>query len=498
MDLNTALIRAIEEEDYDKITKLVKNAISSNNDPLIHACKIGNVKIAEILIDNGMTIDNFCFLNSCYYEQSDILRLLLQKNTNPDINYPKLLKIASVNHFLDIFKILLEKNININSIIYENYDILQNIYENGDLEFIQSIIDKGLDINNTKINPLIYACHLNNIELVKLLLDNNANINICDQAAIITACRNNNFDIVKLLLENNADINARKGWPLAIASKNNFHDIVKLLLQYDVDICSIDENYIQKIYYNNSEIIELLFEKGICANSPNYYALCVACEQNKYHVVRLFVNMGLNVDLENGKLLQIVCAHNHLKIARFLLRKNADPNINNGKALAIATHHGHHKIVKLLIKYKINLKLYGPDALKEASFMFHDKVVKLLIKNNVDVCNIHERFLSFIYQETTKKSLKLIKLLIDKKIDINQMDGYALVTACKNNNYDLIRLLLDKGANPSLCFQNVLVISAKQNNAKAVSKLLEFTTVPNFENLVLSKSIQKVVYKHKK
>ncbi len=73
------------------------------------------------------------------------------------------------------------------------------------------LLDNGANINiKIDKPPLLIACQYNMINIVKLLLKYNCDVNLKDndgRCALGTAIYNSDFEMVKLLIENNADIN---------------------------------------------------------------------------------------------------------------------------------------------------------------------------------------------------------------------------------------------------------------------------------------------------
>lgn len=75
----------------------------------------------------------------------------------------------------------------------------------------------------------------NNVEIVKLLLKHDVNVNKKDNyfnTALHYACRSGNQHIIHLLLENNAEVNisGSMGTPLNIVTFYREKELVKLLL----------------------------------------------------------------------------------------------------------------------------------------------------------------------------------------------------------------------------------------------------------------------------
>ncbi|WP_342273367.1 ankyrin repeat domain-containing protein [Spiroplasma endosymbiont of Acasis viretata] len=173
----------------------------------------------------------------------------------------------------------LNENFKIDSNIEDKETFCSPLYyavNNNNIEIVKLLLENDADINEQDINgstPLHWAIECNNIEIVKLLLENDADINAQDIngcAPLHWAIECNNIEIVKLLLENDADINAQEkslATPLHLSIYTNNFDMIKLLLEKgaDLNIKDIGEfttlNVLLKKYNISSEISQLLFKQ---------------------------------------------------------------------------------------------------------------------------------------------------------------------------------------------------------------------------------------------
>ena len=126
---------------------------------------------------------------------------------------------------------------------------------NADIEIIQSLLEKGLDINHKsrrQWTPLMLAVSHRNSDIVKLLLDNGANINDKKSdgfTALMIGMHPERFSLEKfnLLIKYGADVNIKtntESTPLMYAAHfgRNIHlDVFKILLNLGVNINSTDD-----------------------------------------------------------------------------------------------------------------------------------------------------------------------------------------------------------------------------------------------------------------
>lgn len=122
--------------------------------------------------------------------------------------------------------------------------------------------------------PLCLAAKNGHIDVVKLLIANNANINKADNcgygyAPLHQACRKGHSEIVKVLLEKGANINATNcngDTPLHLTFKKGHTDIAKLLIKNKANFNIANNSGVLPLllafYYQRMEIASMLNEKG--------------------------------------------------------------------------------------------------------------------------------------------------------------------------------------------------------------------------------------------
>lgn len=218
---------------------------------------------------------------------SDELRLYINNAGINELNFIDFygytpLDTAIYTKSIDLVKLLVEKDANVNSISGNNYRPLHTATESGTFEIVKLLIENGADVNVfTKNNntPLILAARSNDTEMVTLLLENGASREINTRSKnldhpLVYAVQNNNINMARILLENNADANVRstdnnKYTPLMIASKSENSDIVQLLINKGVD--ANEKNLLGQTALDlteNIEITSLLKSKTIRIDTP--------------------------------------------------------------------------------------------------------------------------------------------------------------------------------------------------------------------------------------
>jgi len=190
---------------------------------------------------------------------------------------------------------------------------LMRACEEGDLEQVQRLIDKGADIEakgRRERTPLRLACSKGRESIVRLLIDKGANI---DPEAIRRAAENGDAAIVERLIRAGGDINdnkggATKGTSLIIASQEGHVDVVDCLLSLGANTEA--KNQLGKTALMTAslkgmvDVVDRLLAAGcnVHAQDPNGSTalICAALEGHVSIIDRLAVH-GADFNHQNDK-----------------------------------------------------------------------------------------------------------------------------------------------------------------------------------------------------
>ena len=233
-------------------------------------------------------------------------------------------------------------------------------------------------INSSNQNPLHDASLKGNIEAVESLIEKGADINAKDHnklTALHFACFGGHKDIVEKLIENKADVNVElsEESPLHLASLKNHHEIVKLLLEKGGDIEAKDKNGRTPLHYamsaNSTEAIDELLKSGANCNAPDTYSNLPSAyldysNQRDYSEEKFinFLDGDLNPDIRNNYQqtpLHYAARNNSLDTLNFLLEKGVDIDAKDkfgATALFYAIKNNHYKAVVLLLENGADLQ----------------------------------------------------------------------------------------------------------------------------------------------
>jgi ankyrin repeat protein len=317
-----SLIEGVKNGDLYQINCLLENINNINNinnvdkygwNALMYACRRGYKEIVNYLLDKGAFI---------YIRDNDKWNVLM---------------IASLSYQKEIIDILLDyellkfgdKFINCNykcgCLLINNRDvygrnILMYACKDTNLDFIDFLLKKNIDINEKDINgytALMFACSRGNIDVIKLLLTYNASIDIKNyegETPLMISAQRGYIDIIKLLLDNNAILDDRDNKGMTVLTHSIGHiNIIKLLLKFSMLINIVDNDGYTSLMHiainsiglksNNSiDIIKLLLDNGCLINKQDingYTALMHACvNNNDPYIIKLLLENGANPNIK--------------------------------------------------------------------------------------------------------------------------------------------------------------------------------------------------------
>jgi ankyrin repeat protein len=420
---------------------------------------------------------------NCYIDEAIKLQ---QKNRGEIIKYGKMLGcdindvMFSTIDYNDIisFGICLKYGADINSIV-DDTPLLHYCVFNKNYAVLRTIILKGakLDIKDTNnITALELALYNLEYECAKELILGGANVNFT------TKINDENFSALTLFFHNYDKKDNKKRLEI-------LELIVSKLIKLEINIIKLIIDLMKDKYIDEIDIILTKFPETVNRKHMNITILSFIIELKIKKLIDKFIRLETtNLNIKNKRpYLHNLSANCDINNVKYILDKY--PKIINNLCDANRTALEH---------VLINFDDFNEDE-KENAFV----LIKYLIDKKCNINNINEYGIETIFTAIQYTNYKIVELLIDsgsniKKVFINKhLYKYPL----KNRDYvsfaaqigknDIIDLLLKKGA--PLNFYNgipiCLLISIFFNKAETVKFLLNYTESKKYMNQEFMKKI---------
>ncbi|KAL8793017.1 MAG: hypothetical protein Q9195_004421 [Heterodermia aff. obscurata] len=374
-----------QEEIEERIARQSRNL-------LFWAVEKNDINEIEHLIDEGVSVESkdhigwSPLIRAADYGQLASAKLLLRRGADPlhgTIGHRIPLHFAAENGYLDIVKVLLEKDKSqLNSLDHVQQTPLHKAVREKRNQVVEFLVSQnGIEVDSSDHNgfsPLINAIFNNDSKVVRMLLSfPNIRINHkteeFEQTPLwMSVTGDPECSILRQLLEKpdiDVDQTARGGeTPVYRAVRWSCHTALRLLIDHKAD-CNIPQNegltpLLIAAKQNDEAALQLLLQQAHTdPNLPDQKGsspLMHASEENKIPCVRALLKHGVETEAVNNM---------------------------GGTALSQAAVHGHKIPVKLLLKAGANINTQdssGNTPLARAAAAKHDAVVRFLLENGAD------------------------------------------------------------------------------------------------------------------
>ena len=415
---------------------------------------------------------------------------------------------------IEVVKLLLTKNVDVNIQNEEGQTTLMEASQNGHTQIVELLLKKNADVNiqNKKgVTALMLASQNGHAQVIKLLLKENADVNIQiedGRTGLVLASQNGHTQIVELLLKENADVNIQKEdgqTALMLASQNGHTQIVELLLKENADVNIQKESggtaLMLASQNGHTQVVEVLLKEIAdvdIQNKKGVTALMLASQNGHAQVIKLLLkeNADVNIQIEDGRTALVLASQNgHTQIVELLLKENADVNIqieDGWTALMLASQDGYTQVVELLLKENADVNIQKQDgwtALMLASLNGHTQIVELLLQENADVNIQNVEGVTALMLASQNGNTQIVKLLLKENADANiqNVEGVtALILASQNGNTQIVKLLFKENADANI--QNkkgltALMLASKNGHTQIVELLLKENADVNIQNV---------------
>ena len=215
------------------------NILSDGRTSLHFCAQIGNCEIAEILLKEGVKIDDMELYN----------------------NYTAL-HIAVIHKKPDMISFLLKHGANRESKDINNWTPLCFAAKSGETCIVEILLHEGAEVDSNLDDgqtPLLIAAQYGFKDVVEILLKQGAKTDAAEYEAwttLYSAAMNGYLEIVQLLIEHNANfedaVKQDGTTPLHIASKNDHANVISYLARKYNDINITDNRSMTAIHYLTS------------------------------------------------------------------------------------------------------------------------------------------------------------------------------------------------------------------------------------------------------
>jgi len=490
------LFHTIENNDFEMLNFFVENGENVNNcdmdhqySPLHYACKFGNIKIIQYLVENGAeldTIDKYGRTPLCFAAENghiNIVKYLLKLGAQ--IRFDGFLYMdtpipwAARNGHLEIVKLLVEQEkLDVKTPDRYHKYIIHYAAQSGNTDLVKFIGNQNINVevyDENSRTPLFFAASTGNLEVVKYLDGLGANLSYIDKHhmnPIFFAVKH--LKVVEYLCDNGVNflqLDVRHRNCLFPAAIRGSLEVIRYLVEEKKVPCTTSGRYgdtplLLAVTNGRFDVVEYLLERGAIyqLNEPAPLGLdfvCVAALEGGYFdIVKLLVQNGADIDAKYyGKtcLYQSV-EREKTETVQKLIENGASTHMlfgaDNHSLLHLAIQKKNYNIVQLLIVMNsdvniLNKKGYSPlhYAVLEGQF----NILKLLREKGAEV-NTETYFSNRtpLIDAAALGELNMIKYLIDNNADMNATDseGYStLHKAVSIDRLDIVKFFGDYNAN---------------------------------------------------
>lgn len=317
---------AIVNNDLDMVEFLIQNKIKIQTegqaDPLLLSLGISK-ELANIILDSDYHFSNDYLIEN----EKPIEAFSIYDSLDIDL-YKKIIKKIS-------------KEMDINYTIDYGMPAIHRLVMSGNVPFIKTLIENGLDINKKIIkeetrflngcSPLFLSVHLGKEHVMRELIKLGADINTSSlkySSPLALSLHNGNSRIFDYLVKNGADINED-----ILPSKDSRMSIIHYVAQYNrpemmSSLLSVGEDINKKtyslnetfneatplmisVYYSSIDNVKYLLENGADVNYQNkegYSAIAYAAITGQKEIFDLLVKYGAETDIriKNKELIEWV------------------------------------------------------------------------------------------------------------------------------------------------------------------------------------------------
>lgn len=260
---------------------------------------------------------------------------------------------------------------------------LDNICNICDINLLKKALREFNHTNKFLRNILIKKCEQGKLDCVKFLIDKGVNYRVKNDRAIIVAAKNGYLHVVKYLIEKGADYRVRNNEALLSAIENDCLEIVKFLVLKDMDHKVKNECIYYAVFYGRLKIVKFL--SALDSNYPG--SIEWAAFNGHLNVIKFLISRDTKDKVDEFTICKII-RKGYLKVIKLLIKGSIDYTILHQWAIIYAAEYGQLNIVKYFIIMDISHRINNNYALQKAVKNGHSEVAKFLIGEGSENNNI--------------------------------------------------------------------------------------------------------------
>ncbi|KAJ7291164.1 ankyrin repeat-containing domain protein [Mycena rebaudengoi] len=467
---------------------------AGNNGALRAASKRGYKEIMQLLLENGANVNTADDHTGSALEAAACWDGSPERVLFGDSQDKK--SAEATARRLGLVCLLLDKGADIHA---RNNGALREAAKAGNTEVVQLLLKHGANVNaadeHTGSALEAAACWdgrylreagywteptfvARRLQLVRLLLNKGADVHVRNDGALRAAHKAGYTEVMQLLVENGANVNAADELTSSIleaAASWDGSPEPTVHESYGPYYFSWHDSEDQKKKKEEEAAtrrlmwVRVLLDKGADVHAGNNGALQAASKKGYTEIIQLLLKNGANInaaDKHTGSALEAAArwdgnpdipswgsedekrrkmaeaAMRRLTRIRFLLDNGADVHGGNNGALREAAKAGNTEVVELLLENGANINTaneHTGSALEAAASWDGNPFTN-------DFWDSEDEKRTKM-AEAAARRLELVRLFLDKGVDVHGGNNGALREAAKAGNTEVIELLLENGAN---------------------------------------------------
>lgn len=218
--------------------------------------------------------------------------------------------------------------------------------------------------------------------------------------------------------------------PLGNALAYKQIEAATLLITHGANVNSMDgpgyygESYLH-LFKHDIDVVRLLLDYGADANisciNTNYVLMCLACDGDKYiDIIKLLIDYGADLNRQYGgeTAIYVAIKYNQVNTLKLLLASGADIDVGDG-FIKRQPWNISHECIEVLIDH--GLSDDNIDRMLHAAFKRgRSHIIKLFIDKGIDINHIASGGSSLMHLTTNTST---VELLIREGYDINTKDN---------------------------------------------------------------------------